>query len=50
MDIEDRVHRMKKRLAISIQQYERMCYIMIQMNRLKKALGTDYVRYGITIK
>jgi hypothetical protein len=50
MDIEDRINRMKKRLSISIHQYERMCFIMIQMNRLKKALGTDYVRYSITLK
>ncbi|CEP15908.1 hypothetical protein [Parasitella parasitica] len=49
MDLEDRIIRMKKRLLVSIQQYERMCVIMNQMNRLKKALGTDYMRYSTTL-
>ncbi|CAO3654710.1 unnamed protein product [Mucor hiemalis] len=49
MDLDDRIIRMKKRLSISIQQYEHMCFIMNQMNRLKKALGTDYVRYSATL-
>ncbi|GAN07422.1 conserved hypothetical protein [Mucor ambiguus] len=49
MDLDDRIARMKKRLSISIQQYERMCSIMNQMNRLKKALGTDYIRYSTTL-
>ncbi|KAI8644245.1 hypothetical protein BD408DRAFT_384094 [Parasitella parasitica] len=49
MDLEDRIVRMKKRLSVSIQQYERMCVIMNQMNRLKKALGTDYMRYSTTL-
>jgi hypothetical protein len=50
MDLDDRIVRMKKRLSISIQQYERMCFIMNQMNRLKKALGVDYIRYSTTLK
>ncbi|KAL7330406.1 Sorting nexin mvp1 [Mucor circinelloides] len=49
MDLDDRIARMKKRLSVSIQQYERMCFIMNQMNRLKKALGTDYIRYSTTL-
>lgn len=50
LDLEDRIHRIKKRLSASIQQYEHMCFIMNQMNRLKKALGTDYIRYSVTLK
>ncbi|KAG2206693.1 hypothetical protein INT47_003635 [Mucor saturninus] len=49
MDLDDRISRIKKRLAVSIQQYEHMCFIMNQMNRLKKALGTDYIRYSVTL-
>ncbi|KAI8094582.1 hypothetical protein BDF21DRAFT_458979 [Thamnidium elegans] len=49
MDLDDRISRMRKRLSISIQQYEHMCFIMNQMNRLKKALGTDYIRYSVTL-
>lgn len=50
MDLDDRIIRMKKRISMSIQQYEHMCYIMNQMNRLKKALGIDYIRYSATLK
>lgn len=50
MDLDDRISRMRKRLSVSIQQYEHMCFIMNQMNRLKKALGTDYIRYSVTLK
>lgn len=50
MDLDDRISRMRKRLIVSIQQYEHMCFIMNQMNRLKKALGTDYIRYSVTLK
>ncbi|GAA5805639.1 hypothetical protein HPULCUR_011160 [Helicostylum pulchrum] len=49
MDLDDRISRMRKRLSVSIQQYEHMCFIMNQMNRLKKALGTDYIRYSVTL-
>lgn len=49
VDLDDRINRMKKRLVVSIQQYEHMCFIMNQMNRLKKALGTDYIRYSVTL-
>lgn len=50
MDLDDRISRMKKRLSASIQQYEHMCFIMNQMNRLKKALGADYIRFSATLK
>lgn len=49
MDLDDRIIRMKKRISMSIQQYEHMCHIMNQMNRLKKALGIDYIRYSATL-
>jgi hypothetical protein len=50
MDLEDRILRMKKRLPVSAQQYDKMCFIMNQMNRLKRALGTDFTRYSTTLK
>ncbi|OBZ83189.1 Sorting nexin mvp1, partial [Choanephora cucurbitarum] len=49
MDLDDRIARMKRRLAVSIQNYERMCFIMNQTSRLKAALGTDCIRYSVTL-
>ena len=50
MDLDDRIARMKRRLAVSIQNYERMCFIMNQTSRLKATLGTDCIRYSVTLK
>ncbi|KAI8057590.1 uncharacterized protein B0P05DRAFT_559881 [Gilbertella persicaria] len=49
LDLDDRIIRMRKRLTVSVQLYERMCLIMNQMNRLNKALGSDYARYSMTL-
>ncbi|KAI8884756.1 PX-domain-containing protein [Backusella circina FSU 941] len=49
LDLDDRMSRIKKRISVSIQQYDHMCMIMNQMNRLKKAMGTDYIRYSVTL-
>ncbi|KAI9275318.1 hypothetical protein BY458DRAFT_434497, partial [Sporodiniella umbellata] len=49
IDWEDRIQRMKKRTSRSIIQYERMLLIMRHMVQFKKSLGTDYIRYGLTI-
>ncbi|KAI8337324.1 hypothetical protein BD560DRAFT_440274 [Blakeslea trispora] len=49
MDLDDRIVRMKRRLSISVQHYERMCYIMNQTSRLKAALGTECIRYSMTL-
>ena len=50
LDLDDRVSRIKKRISVSIQQYDHMCLIMNQMNRLKKAMGTDYIRYSVALQ
>ncbi|KAI8978075.1 hypothetical protein BDB01DRAFT_800697 [Pilobolus umbonatus] len=49
LDLEDRITRIKKRLPVSIQQYEHMYLLMNQMSKLKRALGMDYVRYSKTL-
>ncbi|RCH79928.1 sorting nexin [Rhizopus stolonifer] len=49
LDWEDRIRRMKKRIERSLIQYKRMLGIMRHMVRFKKALGTDYICYSLTI-
>ncbi|KAI9483901.1 MAG: hypothetical protein EXX96DRAFT_560107 [Benjaminiella poitrasii] len=49
MDLEDRINRMKKRISVTLQYYERMYLVMNEIVKLKKELGTDYVRYSVTL-
>jgi hypothetical protein len=50
LDWEDRARRMKKRSDRFIHQYDSMLSVMRHMIKFKKALGTDYIRYSMTIK
>ncbi|KAG1145731.1 hypothetical protein G6F37_009355 [Rhizopus arrhizus] len=49
LDWEDRARRMKKRSDRFIHQYDSMLSVMRHMIKFKKALGTDYIRYSMTI-
>ncbi|KAI7904302.1 uncharacterized protein BX663DRAFT_485128 [Cokeromyces recurvatus] len=49
IDLEDRIIRMKKRVSVTLQQYNHMYLVMNDMIKLKKALGADYIRYSLTL-